>query len=180
MEKICQHSLKLQFVWRTGRSWSWFDQSNFCTGEVTKYKLGRDTYMNSTHAFCLLPSAFCLLSWQITPSSIHNCSYHIKAESNDSSSFSNLCCIGVLLSDKVLAGLYNTSNTNSLYIALHLALKHLQEKIMVVRDSNPWPLWYRCSGLPIDLTSELGAGCWIVQQPAPSSRVYNKPIIGLL
>ena len=175
MEKICQHSLKLQFVWRTGRSWSWFDQSNFCTGEVTKYKLGRDTCMNSTHAFCLLPSI-----WQITPSSIHNSSYHIKAESNDSSSFSNLCCIGVLLSDKVLAGLYNTSNTNSLYIALHLALKHLQKKIMVVRDSNPWPLWYRCSAPPIDLTSELGAGCWIVQQPAPSSRVYNKPIIGLL
>ena len=79
--------------------------------------------MNSTHAFCLLPSI-----WQITPSSIHNSSYHIKAESNDSSSFSNLCCIGVLLSDKVLAGLYNTSNTNSLYIALHLALKHLQKK----------------------------------------------------
>ena len=46
--------------------------------------------MNSTHAFCLL-------SWQITPSSIENSSYNIKAESNDRLSLSSLCYIGILL-----------------------------------------------------------------------------------
>ena len=30
-----------------------------------------------------------------------------------------------------------------------------------VRDLNPWPLRYRCSALPIELTSQLGAGQWI-------------------
>ena len=29
-----------------------------------------------------------------------------------------------------------------------------------VRDLNPWPLRYRCNTLPIELTSQLGAGQW--------------------
>ena len=34
-------------------------------------------------------------------------------------------------------------------------------KKRLVRDSNPWPLRYRCSALPIELTRQLGAGRWI-------------------
>ena len=43
------------------------------------------------------------------------------------------------------------------------------KKIRLVRDSNPWPLRYRCSALPIlHCKSQLGAGRWI------SLDVYNK------
>ena len=40
-----------------------------------------------------------------------------------------------------------------------------------VRDLNPWSLRYRCSALPTELTSQLGAGhCWF---QAPSNRHSN-------
>ena len=32
------------------------------------------------------------------------------------------------------------------------------KKFRPVRDLNPWPLRYRCSALPTELTSQLGAG----------------------
>ena len=35
------------------------------------------------------------------------------------------------------------------------------KKFRPLRDLNPWPLRYRCSALPIKLTSQLGAGQWI-------------------
>ena len=35
------------------------------------------------------------------------------------------------------------------------------KKFRPVRDLNSWPLRYRCSALPIELTSQLGAGQWI-------------------
>ena len=38
--------------------------------------------------------------------------------------------------------------------------KKAWKKFRLVRDSNPWPLRYRCSALPIKLTSQLGAGHW--------------------
>ena len=39
--------------------------------------------------------------------------------------------------------------------------KKAWKKFRLVRDSNPWPLWYRCSALPIKLTRQLGARRWI-------------------
>ena len=36
-------------------------------------------------------------------------------------------------------------------------------KFRFVRDSNPWPLRYRCSALPIKLTRQPGAGRWMVR-----------------
>ena len=36
--------------------------------------------------------------------------------------------------------------------------KKARKKFRPVRDLNPWPLWYRCSALPTELTSQLGAG----------------------
>ena len=36
------------------------------------------------------------------------------------------------------------------------------KKIRLVRDSNPCPLRYQCSALPIKVTSQQGAGRWIV------------------
>ena len=36
-----------------------------------------------------------------------------------------------------------------------------KKKFRLERDSNPWPLRYRCSALPIKLTSQLGVGRWI-------------------
>ena len=33
----------------------------------------------------------------------------------------------------------------------------------LVRDSNPWPLRNWCSALPVELTSQLGASCWIAR-----------------
>ena len=38
--------------------------------------------------------------------------------------------------------------------------KKAWKKFRLVRDSNPWPLRYRCSALTIKLTSQLGAGRW--------------------
>ena len=35
------------------------------------------------------------------------------------------------------------------------------KKFRPIRDLNPWPLRYRCSAPPIELTSQLGAGQWI-------------------
>ena len=35
------------------------------------------------------------------------------------------------------------------------------KKLSLVRDSNPWPLRYRCCALPVKLKSQLGAGRWI-------------------
>ena len=37
----------------------------------------------------------------------------------------------------------------------------LEKEFRAVRDLNPWPLRYRCSALPAELTSQLGAGIWI-------------------
>ena len=37
-----------------------------------------------------------------------------------------------------------------------------KKKIRLVRDSNPCPLRYQCSALPIKVTSQQGAGRWIV------------------
>ena len=52
---------------------------------------------------------------------------------------------------------------------LQLRKDSLEKKIRLVRDSNPWPLRYRCSALPIlHCKSQLGAGRWI------SLDVYNK------
>ena len=31
-----------------------------------------------------------------------------------------------------------------------------EKRFRLVRDSNPWPLWYRCSALPTGLISQLG------------------------
>ena len=31
-----------------------------------------------------------------------------------------------------------------------------EKRFRLVWDSNPWPLWYRCSALPTELTSQLG------------------------
>ena len=34
----------------------------------------------------------------------------------------------------------------------------LEENIRLERDSNPWPLRYRCTALPTELSSQVGAG----------------------
>ena len=39
--------------------------------------------------------------------------------------------------------------------------KKAWKKFRLEQDSNPWPLQYQCSALPIKLTSQLGAGRWI-------------------
>ena len=39
--------------------------------------------------------------------------------------------------------------------------KRKPEEIQACQDSNPWPLWYWCIALPVELTSQLGAGRWI-------------------
>ena len=46
------------------------------------------------------------------------------------------------------------SNVHYLGSSENKALK----KFRPVRDLNPWPLRYRCSALPTELTSQLGAG----------------------
>ena len=35
------------------------------------------------------------------------------------------------------------------------------KKFRPVWDLNPWPLWYQCSALPTELTSQLGAGHYV-------------------
>ena len=47
------------------------------------------------------------------------------------------------------------------YATFAVAKRKPEKIIRLVRDSNPWPLRYRCSALPIKLTSQLGAGHWI-------------------
>ena len=44
--------------------------------------------------------------------------------------------------------------------------KKNDKKFRLVRDSNPWPLRYWCSALPIKLTSQLAAGIYRI--------IYNK------
>ena len=36
-----------------------------------------------------------------------------------------------------------------------------EEKFRPVQDLNPWPLWYWCSALPTELTSQMGAGHYV-------------------
>ena len=36
-----------------------------------------------------------------------------------------------------------------------------EKKFRPVRDFNPWPLWYWCSALLTELTSQLGAGHYV-------------------
>ena len=57
----------------------------------------------------------------------------------------------------------NGSNIIWRKIKLHTQLLQLQKeslkkKVRLVRASNPWSLRYRCSALPIKLTSQLGTG----------------------
>ena len=44
---------------------------------------------------------------------------------------------------------------------LQLQKESLKKKFRLVPDSYSWALRYRCSALPIKLTSQLGAGHWI-------------------
>ena len=39
--------------------------------------------------------------------------------------------------------------------------KKAWKKLRPVRDLNLWPLWYWCSALPTELTSQLGAGHYV-------------------
>ena len=39
--------------------------------------------------------------------------------------------------------------------------KAWKKKFRLVHDLNPWPLQYQCSALPIELTSQLGAGHYV-------------------
>ena len=43
------------------------------------------------------------------------------------------------------------------------------KKFRPVRDLNPWPLQYRCSALPIELTSQLEAGHYVGSETDPWS-----------
>ena len=36
-----------------------------------------------------------------------------------------------------------------------------EEKFRPVQDLNPWPLWYWCSALPTERTSQMGAGHYV-------------------
>ena len=44
-----------------------------------------------------------------------------------------------------------------------------EKKFRPVRDLNPWPLQYRCSALPIELTSQLEAGHYVGSETDPWS-----------
>ena len=51
------------------------------------------------------------------------------------------------------------SRSSQLYTQLkQLSNQSLKKTFRLERDSNPWPLWYRCSALPTELTSQLRAG----------------------
>ena len=41
------------------------------------------------------------------------------------------------------------------------------KKFRIERDSNPWPLRYRCSALPTELSSQLGAGHIVIAHNIP-------------
>ena len=43
-------------------------------------------------------------------------------------------------------------------LLLSSSKKKAWKKFRPVRDLNPWPLWYRCSAQPTELTSQLRAG----------------------
>ena len=47
------------------------------------------------------------------------------------------------------------------YTTYAVAKRNPQKIFRLVWDSNPWPLRYQCSSLPIKLTSQLGAARWI-------------------
>ena len=38
------------------------------------------------------------------------------------------------------------------------------KKFRPVRDLNPWPMRYRCSALPTELTSQMGAGYYVAKK----------------
>ena len=44
-----------------------------------------------------------------------------------------------------------------------------EKKFRPVRDLNPWPLQYRCSALPVELTSQLEAGHYVGSETDPWS-----------
>ena len=69
--------------------------------------------------------------------------------------------------DILLASFKTTGKKNLYEIRRSSQLRTLLKLVVVsrtwknfrpVRDLNPWPLRYRCSALPIELTSQLGAG----------------------
>ena len=53
--------------------------------------------------------------------------------------------------DAILAVLNNTK----------LFVIRPEEKFRPVQDLNPWPLWYWCSPLPTELTSQMVAGHYV-------------------
>ena len=74
-------------------------------------------------------------------------------------------CIGILnflpssrlLCNKAIVWMNEWSS--QLYTQLRqLRKESLKKKIGLERDSNPWPLRCRCSALPTELSSQLGAG----------------------
>ena len=48
-----------------------------------------------------------------------------------------------------------------IYVTFAVAKRKPEKQFRFVRDSNHWPLRYRCSALPIKLTNQLGAGSLI-------------------
>ena len=49
----------------------------------------------------------------------------------------------------------------------------LKKKLRPERDSNPWPLRYRCSALPTELSSQLGAGQTYLHYILYTTILYN-------
>ena len=63
-------------------------------------------------------------------------------------------------------GKYAKSNECTRSSQLRTLLKRVVEnrtwnKFRPIRDLKPWPLWYRCSAQPTELTSQLGAGQYV-------------------
>ena len=49
----------------------------------------------------------------------------------------------------------------SFTLALHTASKSLGWKIQAWTRFNPWPLRYQCSALSVELSAQLGVGCYV-------------------
>ena len=66
--------------------------------------------------------------------------------------------ISGILQPTELHELYEGRSSQLYAQLMQLRKESLKKKFRRVWDSNPWPLRYRCSALPIKLTSQLGAG----------------------
>ena len=79
-------------------------------------------------------------------------------DGNYSSHWGACCQVGQNHSDQTIESELDIEAILAVMNTTELVIEIRPKKFRPIRDLNLWPLWYQCSTLPTELTSQLGTG----------------------